>query len=222
MSAAQNIKRFLQSVPSHVKVVAVSKTKPVDLIMEVYNEGHKVFGENKIQELTAKSQNLPSDIEWHMIGHLQSNKVKFISPFISLIHSVDSLKLLEIINKEGQKHNRVIDVLLQIYIADEETKFGLDEQELTGLLSSAEFIVLQNIRIKGLMGMATFTDNERKIRAEFRKLVQIFKNTKGSFFRNAEYFSELSMGMSNDYKIAIEEGATIIRIGSLIFGERKS
>lgn len=221
MSVADNIRSFLSSVPENVKVVAVSKTKPGDVIMEVYNEGHRVFGENKIQELTAKSLELPKDIEWHMIGHLQSNKVKYISPFISLIHSVDSLKLLEVINREGQKHNRIIEVLLQMYIADEDTKFGLNETELYNLLSSVERLSLENIRVRGLMGMATFTDIESKIRFEFRKLEKIFRDTKESFFRNADYFSELSMGMSNDYRIAIEEGATIIRIGSLIFGERK-
>ena len=220
MSVAENIRSFLLSVPSNVKVVAVSKTKPMDFIMEVYNEGHRLFGENKIQELTVKSIELPKDIEWHMVGHLQSNKVKYISPFISLIHSVDSLKLLEVINKEGQKNNRIIDVLLQLYIADEDTKFGLNEQELTDLLSSAGFSSLENIRVKGLMGMATFSDDENKIRSEFRSLARIFKHTKESFFRNEDFFSELSMGMSADYRIAIEEGATIIRIGSLIFGER--
>lgn len=220
MSAAKNIRTFLLSVPANVKVVVVSKTKPRDVIMEVYNEGQRVFGENKIQELTAKSIDLPADIEWHMVGHLQSNKVKFISPFVSLIHSVDSLKLLGVINKEGQRNKRIIDLLLQMYIADEETKFGLDQKELFDLLSSAEFSSFENIRVKGLMGMATYTDNESKIRNEFRSLAKIYKDTKESFFRNAEFFSELSMGMSNDYKIAIDEGATIIRIGSLIFGER--
>jgi hypothetical protein len=220
MSAVENLRSFLLSVPSHVKVVAISKTKPVDVIMEVYDQGHKIFGENKIQELTAKRPLMPEDIEWHMVGHLQSNKVKYISPFISLIHSVDSLKLLGVIDREGQKNNRIIDVLLQIFIADEETKFGLDEHELNELLFSVEFSLFKNVRVKGLMGMATFTDNEAKIRSEFLKLAGIFKATKESFFRNTDYFNELSMGMSNDYKIAIEEGATIIRIGSLIFGER--
>jgi PLP dependent protein len=220
MSAAENIRSFLLSVPTNIKVVAVSKTKTQDVIREVYDEGHRVFGENKIQELTTKSMELPSDIEWHMVGHLQSNKVKFICPFINLIHSVDSLKLLGVINKEGQKNNRIIDVLLQMYIADEETKFGLDERELYELLASAEFSSFENIRIRGLMGMATYTDIESKIRTEFRNLAKIFNDTKKSFFRNTEFFTELSMGMSNDYKIALEEGATIIRIGSLIFGER--
>ena len=188
--------------------------------MEVYNTGHRIFGENRIQELTAKQQSLPGDIEWHMIGHLQSNKVKYISPFVNLIHSVDTLNLLEVINKEGKKNNRNIDVLLQIYIADEETKFGLSEPELSNLLSSPLFASFENVKVRGLMGMATFTDNEDQIRLEFRKLSKIFFETKKTFFKNAGYFCEISMGMSGDYRIAIEEGSTIIRIGSLIFGER--
>jgi len=176
---------------------------------------------NESGKLITKSKELPADIEWHMIGHLQSNKVRYISPFISLIHSVDSMKLLEVINNEGQKIKRVIDVLFQMHIAEEETKYGLDKEKLNRLLLSPEYLSFKNIKVRGLMGMATFTRDEDKIRSEFKNLVKIFKETKESFFRNKDYFSEISMGMSNDYKIAVEEGATIIRIGSLIFGERK-
>ncbi len=220
MSVNENIRSFLLSIPPKVKVVAVSKTQPPEVIMEAYRAGQRIFGENKIQELIEKNKSLPIDIEWHMIGHLQSNKVKYIAPFISLIHSVDSLKLVSIIDKEAKKNNRIIDILLQIYIADEETKFGLDLNELNNLLSSQEYSGFENIRIRGLMGMATFTNDENKIRSEFQNLMHIFKKTKETFFWKNEYFSEISMGMSNDYKIAIEEGATIIRIGSLIFGVR--
>jgi pyridoxal phosphate enzyme (YggS family) len=215
-----SIKSFLATVPATVKVVAVSKTKPVDSILAVYNEGHKIFGENRVQELTTKYEQLPADIEWHLIGHLQSNKVKYVAKFVQLIHSVDSLKLLIAINQEAIKANRVIDVLLQVYIAKEETKFGLDTGELYDILSSTEFEILKNVRIRGLMGIATYTDKMDQVREEFRQLKNIFENCKLKYFSDKEYFSELSIGMSGDYKIAIEEGATIIRVGSLIFGER--
>ena len=220
MSVAQNIKSFISSVPAGVKIIAVTKTQPVEIIQEVYGTGYKIFGENRIQELTTKQKNLPADIEWHMIGHLQTNKVKYICPFVNMIHSVDSLNLLAVINKEGIKNNRIVDVLMQIYIANEETKFGLDEDELFKIISSSDFSNFKNIRVKGLMGMATFTEDKSQIRSEFRRLTKIFNKTKETFFVNDENFSEISMGMSNDYKIAIEEGSTIIRIGSLIFGER--
>ncbi len=215
-----DIKSFLNSVPREVKVVAVSKTKPVEDILTVYNTGHKIFGENRVQELTGKSEILPHDIEWHLIGHLQSNKVKYIAHFVHLIHSVDSMKLLATINQEAKKANRLIDVLFQVYIAREETKFGLDKQELLDILSSPEIKTLENVRIRGLMGIATYTDDMSQIRSEFRTLKEIFVFCKQTFFSKSDLFSELSMGMSGDYKIAIEEGATIIRVGSLLFGER--
>jgi pyridoxal phosphate enzyme (YggS family) len=215
-----DIKTFLNSIPPGVKVVAVSKTKPVEDILAVYNTGHKIFGENRVQELTAKYEQLPRDIEWHLIGHLQSNKVKYISKFVHLIHSIDSLKLLTAVNQEALKTDRIIDVLFQVYIAKEETKFGLDKQELIEILTSPSFKSLGNVRIRGLMGIATFTENMDQVRSEFRILKEIFDYCKHTYFGGKNYFSELSMGMSCDYKIAIEEGATIIRVGSLLFGER--
>jgi len=220
LSPENKINSFLSSVPSGIKVVAVSKTKPVEDILAVYNTGHKIFGENRVQELISKYETLPDDIEWHLIGHLQSNKVKFIAKFIHLIHSVDSLKLLLAINQEALKANRTIDVLMQIYIAREETKFGLNKPELIEILKSPEIKTLGNVRIRGLMGIATFTENMDQVRAEFRELKGFFNFCKTEFFAESDYFSELSMGMSGDYKIAIEEGATIIRVGSLLFGER--
>jgi PLP dependent protein len=215
-----NIRSFLDSIPENVKVVAVSKTKPVEDILSVYHTGHKIFGENRVQELTAKCEQLPKDIEWHLIGHLQSNKVKYVAKFIHLIHSVDSLKLLVTINQEAIKVNRVIDVLLQVYIATEETKFGLDKQEVIEILESPEYEAMKNIRITGLMGIASFSENHDQVRSEFMELKSIFDFCRQNQFAGKDYFSELSMGMSGDYKIAIEEGASIIRVGSLIFGER--
>ncbi len=220
MSVAKNIKTIQQGIPQDVTVVAVSKTKPVKFILEAYESGHKVFGENKVQELTAKYNELPNDIEWHMIGHLQRNKVKYIAPFVSLIHSVDSSMLLKEINKEAAKNKRIIDCLLQVHIAREESKFGLNEKEILALLNSAEYKDLKNIRIKGVMGMATFTSDPDELRDEFRTLKKIFEQLKSDYFIEKPFFSELSMGMSNDYKIAIEEGSTMVRIGSLIFGAR--
>ncbi|MFW6222666.1 MAG: YggS family pyridoxal phosphate-dependent enzyme [Bacteroidota bacterium] len=220
MSVAQNLKTLQQEIPPDVTVVAVSKTKPVESVLEAYESGHKVFGENKVQELTAKFNELPKDIEWHMIGHLQRNKVKYIAPFVSLIHSVDSTRLLKEINKEAAKNQRIIDCLLQVHIAREESKFGLNEKELHALLNSTEYKDLKNIRIKGLMGMATFTNNPDELRDEFRTLKTIFEQLKSDYFIGKPFFSELSMGMSNDYKMAIEEGSTMVRIGSLIFGAR--
>jgi pyridoxal phosphate enzyme (YggS family) len=195
------------------ELVAVSKTKPVASIKEVYNSGQKIFGENYVQELLEKQSQLPADIQWHYIGHLQTNKVKFIAPFVTLIHSVDSLKLLKEINKEAKKNNRVIDCLLQIYIAQEETKFGLSFEEAEQLLSSPEITALKNISVKGLMGMASLTEDEQKIRNEYRSLKTFFDTT----FSKSEI---LSMGMTSDYKIALEEGSNMVRIGSAIFGER--
>ncbi len=202
------------------RLIAVSKTKPVEDILALYKEGQRAFGENKAQELVAKFEVLPKDIEWHLIGHLQTNKVKYIAPFVSLIHSVDSLKLLQEINKQGEKNNRVIDCLLQIFIASEETKFGLSAEELHQLLGSAEFTSMKNIRICGLMGMATNTIDESKIDSEFAFLKNLSDTVKSKYFSDKPYFNELSMGMSSDYKIALKHGATLIRVGSVIFGER--
>jgi hypothetical protein len=206
----------------NVQLIAVSKTKTVADIKELYDLGHRDFGENYVQELVDKQALLPKDIRWHFIGHLQSNKVKYIVPFIQLIQSVDSLKLLKEINKQAVKHNREVECLLQVHIADEETKFGFDEQELETLMNTnlSELHELKNVRITGLMGMASLTDDENKIRAEFNKLKSIFKNFAQGQTANSKP-ETLSMGMSSDYKIAIEEGSTMVRIGSLLFGERK-
>lgn len=221
MNISENLKRIKEEVPTKVKLIAVSKTHPKEIIQEVYELGHRIFGENKAQELKEKYKELPKDILWHMIGHLQRNKVKYIAPFVSMIHSVDSLKLLKEINKEALKNNRVIDCLLQIYIAKEDTKFGLEESEAIELLNSEEFSKLKNVRICGLMGIGSITDNREETRKEFKGLNNIFQRIKEEFFSNKDYFSEISMGMSLDYDIAIKEGSTMIRVGSLIFGERE-
>jgi pyridoxal phosphate enzyme (YggS family) len=218
---AANIISLKRQIPSSVKLVAVSKTKPVSDIFEAYNAGHRIFGENRVQELLSKKDLLPHDIEWHLIGHLQSNKVKYIVPFISMIHSVDTFKLLKIINTEADKVRRVIDCLLQLHIAEEETKFGLNMSEATAIAGSEEFSRLKSVRLCGVMGMATFTDNKKQIREEFRYLVGCFNELKLRYFSQDSAFREISIGMSADYKVAIEEGSTIIRIGSIIFGERK-
>ncbi len=221
MSIADNINNLKKETgPGNVKLIAVSKTKPFEVLQEAYNAGQRVFGENNVQELVEKQEQLPKDIEWHLIGHLQTNKVKYIAPFISLIHSVDSLKLLQEIDKQAAKNKRVIDCLLQIYIADEETKFGLGFDEAIELLRSEEFAALQHVRIVGLMGIATNTDNEKQLKDEFYELHTFFDGIKSSFFRKEDSFKELSIGMSADYKIAIEQGSTMIRVGSLIFGQR--
>ena len=216
MSVAENIKKIKSSISAGVKLVAVTKTYPADVIMQAYNAGHKIFGENKVQELVKKHEELPKDIEWHLIGHLQTNKVKLIAPFVSLIHSADSIKLLKEINKCAEKENRVIDCLLQIHIAQEETKFGLSFEEAEAILQSEEIKQLKNIRITGLMGMATLTDVEPQIRQEFKSLKSFYNKL------NTQYpvLNTLSMGMSSDYKIAIEEGSNLIRVGSAIFGSR--
>jgi pyridoxal phosphate enzyme (YggS family) len=216
MSIQQNLIQIKSKLPSHVTLVAVSKTKPVADLLEAYTAGQRIFGENYVQELVEKQQALPHDFEWHFIGHLQSRKVKLIAPFVSLIHGVDSAKLLQEINKEAAKNNRVIDCLLQIHIAVEESKFGLDEVELTEILTSADFKNLKNIRIVGLMGMASFTDNQNQIEKEFNYLKTLFDKLK---ITNSE-LQTLSMGMSNDYQLAISCGSTMIRIGSSIFGTR--
>lgn len=205
-----------------VTLVAVSKTKPAGDIQELYNLGQRQFGENYVQELVDKQAQLPSDIEWHYIGHLQSNKVKYIAPFVHLIHAVDSFKLLQEINKQAAKSDRVIRVLLQMHIADEETKFGMDENELTTLLEyyKAQKDTMQHVQVCGLMGMASFSDDKEKVRAEFARLYNVFKFLKDSYFLYEPYFNTCSMGMSGDYRIAIEEGSTMVRIGSMLFGER--
>lgn len=221
MSIAANLSKLKKEIDSFdAQLIAVSKTKSKEEILEAYNAGQRLFGENQVQELTEKYEQLPKDIEWHLIGHLQSNKVKYIAPFISLIHSVDSLKLLLEINKQALKNKRVIDCLLQIYIADEDTKFGLGYDEAIELLRSEEFSELKNVRIVGIMGIATNTKLEKQINDEFSELKVFFEGLKQSFFRNDPSFKEISMGMSGDYKIALENGSTMIRVGSTIFGSR--
>ena len=221
MSIADNLLKYKNELTGEgVKLVAVSKNHPVEAVLEAYEAGQRVFGENLVQEMVDKQAQLPKDIEWHLIGHLQSNKVKYIAPFIKLIESVDSLKLLKEIDKQAAKHNRVIDCLLQIYIADEDTKFGLGFDEAIELLRSEEFEVLKNVRIVGLMGIATNTALEGQTTAEFQELKVLFDGIKLSFFRKEESFKEISMGMSADYKIAIAQGSTMVRIGSNIFGKR--
>ncbi len=220
ISVVENINKIQKELPSGVTLVAVSKTKPSELIMEAYNIGHRVFGENKVQELVDKYQELPKDIEWHMIGHLQRNKVKFLVPFVSLIHGVDSLKLLRAINNEGAKIQRVIPCLLQVHIAAEATKFGLSAMALEELLNREDFGSFKNIRIRGLMGMATYTDDQQQIKAEFGKLKSLFDTVKQRYFNQEAAFDTLSMGMSGDFRLAIEQGSTMVRVGSAIFGER--
>lgn len=219
MSIQSNLNTIKASLPEHVTLVAVSKTKPVSDLMQAYEAGQRIFGENKIQEMTDKWEQMPKDIQWHMIGHVQSNKVKFMAPFVSLIHGVDSLKLLQEINKQALKNNRIIDCLLQVYIAEEESKFGLDENELNALISSSDFKGMKNIRILGLMGMATFTEDQNQIKKEFTHLKSIFDSIKTLQTDNCK-LSTISMGMSGDYKLAIACGSTMVRIGSSIFGGR--
>jgi len=219
MSIKSNLLNIKSSLPENVTLVAVSKTKPVADLMEAYEAGQRVFGENKIQEMADKFEQMPKDIEWHMIGHVQTNKVKFMATFVSLVHGVDSLKLLEEINKQALKNDRIIDCLLQIHIAEEDTKFGLDEVELNNLLNSETFKNLKNIKVKGLMGMATFTENQDQIKKEFLHLKSIFDQTQELKSVNCQ-LSTLSMGMSGDYQLAIDCGSTMVRIGSSIFGTR--
>jgi len=220
MNIAENIQQLKKDIPQNVSLVAVSKTKPIEDIMEAYHAGHSIFGENKVQELTQKYEALPKDIKWHFIGHLQTNKVKYIVPFVSLIHSVDSFKLLKTIEKEAQKINRKVNCLLQMHIAKESTKFGLDFTELSDILESEEVKNLKHVNICGLMGMATLTDDDEMIRSEFEYLKRTFDDVKNIYFPGSDTFKELSMGMSGDYQIAAEEGSTMIRIGSIIFGDR--
>ena len=217
---ALNISALKQQIPSAVKIVAVSKTRPVSDIMIAYKEGLRSFGENRVQELLSKKDFLPDDIEWHLIGHLQSNKVKYIVPFISMIQSVDTGRLLSVINSEAGKAGRIIDCLLQFHIAREEAKFGFNIEEVSQLLESDAFRNLRNVNVCGVMGMATFTDNTRLISDEFAYLGDCFALLKGKYFKDSENFKEISMGMSGDFQLAVKEGSTIVRIGSLIFGDR--
>lgn len=217
---SEHLKQVLNNLPSQVKLIAVSKTKPVEAIEEAYKVGQRVFGENRVQELVEKYEALPKDIEWHLIGHLQTNKVKYVAPFVAMIHGVESLRLLDTINKEGEKNGRVIPCLLQFHIAEEETKFGLDEAEAKELLESENYGRMKNIHIMGVMGMATFTEDRKQIRKEFHHLKTIFDDLKQNYFSHDPAFKELSMGMSGDYPIAVEEGSTMVRVGSSIFGYR--
>jgi len=220
MSIQNNILEIKNTLPEHVTLVAVSKTKPVPDLMEAYDAGQRIFGENKIQEMADKHEQMPKDIAWHMIGHVQSNKVKYMAPFVSLVHGVDSLKLLAEINKQAAKNGRIIDCLLQMHIAEEDTKFGLDESELQQLLASEEFKEMENIRVTGLMGMATFTEDKAQITKEFSHLKATFDTIKAMPESLNLKPEVLSMGMSGDYKIAIDHGSTMVRIGSSIFGSR--
>lgn len=213
---AENIKKFKSAIPNSVTLVAVSKTKPASAILEAYNTGHRVFGENKIQEMEGKWNDLPKDIEWHMIGHVQRNKVKYMAPFVSLVHAVDSTRLLTEINKQAKKNERIINCLLQIKIAQEDSKYGLSKKDAFTLLTSEKYKNFENVKIIGLMGMATFTDDESQIASEFETL----KNTFEEFKKEDPSIKIVSMGMSGDYTIAIEKGSTMIRVGSAIFGER--
>jgi pyridoxal phosphate enzyme (YggS family) len=216
----EKINELLTQLPTRVRLIAVSKTKPVAAILEAYEAGQRDFGENKVQELVEKEAQLPKDIRWHLIGHLQTNKVKYAASFVYLIHAVDSLKLLQEIDKQAKKNSRIQKVLLQFYIAQEETKFGLELNEAKALLDSSEFQALQNIEICGVMGMASFTEDDAQVRNEFEKLHAIFNELKASYFAEQATFSEISMGMSGDYQLAIEAGSTMIRVGSSIFGGR--
>jgi len=216
---ADHIKNILEEIPSNIKLIPISKTMPNEKLLDAWEAGYKVFGENKVQDLVRKHGQLPQDIEWHMVGHLQTNKVKLLAPFVHLIHAVDSLKLLKVMDREAAKTKNRLKGLLQVHIAKEETKFGFSEEDVLNLLNSCEFQQLKYVQIIGLMGMATNTPDESVVRKEFRGLYRFYEKLKREYFKDDE-FSELSMGMSGDYKIAIDEGSTMIRIGSLIFGPR--
>lgn len=216
----ENLEKIRATLPESVTLVAVSKTKPVSDLQEAYDAGQRIFGENHALEMRDKHEVLPEDIQWHFIGHLQTNKIKYIIPFVTLIHSIDSANLLEAVNKEAAKHNRVVDCLLQFHIAQEETKFGLDMEEARQMLDSDAFKMMQNVRICGVMGMATFTDDMTEVRREFRHLKDVFDTLKAEYFADQPQFKEISMGMSDDYPVAVEEGATLVRVGSKIFGAR--
>lgn len=216
MDISENIKKYKEELPENVKLVAISKTKPNEDILEAYRAGQRMFGENKIQEMTEKQEELPEDIQWHMVGHVQRNKVKYMAPFVSLIHAVDSLKLLKEINKRARQNERTINCLLQIKIAEEDSKFGISKEEARQILESEAYAKMENVKVIGLMGMATFTDDENQVRQEFSYL----KKVMDEFQKDFPDLKELSMGMSGDYKIAVECGSTMVRIGSSIFGAR--
>jgi len=216
MDITENIKKYKAELPEDVKLVAISKTKPNEDILEAYRSGQRIFGENKIQEMTDKSEKLPEDIQWHMVGHVQSNKVKYMAPYVSLIHAVDSLKLLKEINKRAKQNDRTIHCLLQIKIAEEDSKFGIDADEAREILASEAYAKMEHVKVIGLMGMATFTDNKDQVRSEFKYLKSVFDK----FQKDVPDLKELSMGMSGDYEIAVDCGSTMVRIGSSIFGER--
>jgi PLP dependent protein len=220
MTITGNLSKLKEEVDEHVKIVVVSKTRSIEEMMEAYKAGYKVFGENKAQEITRKQKLMPPDVEWHFIGHLQSNKVRMITPFVHMIHSVDSFRLLQEIDKEASRNNRVIRCLLQFYIATEETKFGLDIEEAVGLLEKRKTAFMQNTILSGVMGMASFTNDQEVIRKEFRVLKNYFMQLKNQYFKDKEEFKEISMGMSGDYLLALSEGSTILRLGTVIFGER--
>lgn len=220
MSIQSNIQSIRRHIPEHVKLVCVSKFHPESDILEAYRCGERVFGESKVQEMCRKNELLPADIQWHFIGHLQTNKIKYIVPFVSLIHGVDSPKLLMEINKQAAKMGKRVNCLLQIHIAQEDTKFGFSPDELIAFLTENDWTQLQHVEICGLMGMATFTDDKNQVREEFRSLKSLFDNIKSDFFSTTDRFKEISMGMSDDYLLAIEEGSTMVRIGSSIFGQR--
>lgn len=217
---SDNLRRVAAGLPSDVRLVAVSKTKPMAYIEWAYEAGQREFGENKALELRDKYLALPKDIQWHFIGHLQTNKIKYIAPFVSMIHSIDSLELLEAVDKQAQKYKRVIPCLLQFHIAAEETKFGLSFDEAETLLQSERFAALKHVRIDGVMGMGTFTDDQEQVRGEFARLKRYFDTLKARYFATADHFKEISMGMSEDYPLAIEAGSTLVRVGSKIFGAR--
>ena len=219
-SVVKNLEQIQLTIPEHVTLVAVSKTKPIESIQELYDAGQRIFGENRVQELVDKYEVLPKDIHWHLIGHLQRNKVKYIAPFVEIIHSIDSERLLDEVNIQSKKNNRKIKVLLQFYIAQEETKFGFDWNEIQDLFSRRNPETFDSIDFYGVMGMASFSDNEKQVRNEFKDLKTIFNHLKETFFLGSTSFSVISMGMSGDYQIAIEEGSTMVRVGSSLFGAR--
>ncbi|MDR1793489.1 MAG: YggS family pyridoxal phosphate-dependent enzyme [Bacteroidales bacterium] len=222
MNIVENIQKLRTQIPDNVALIAVSKFKSEAEILQVYQTGQRLFGENKAQEMANKAQNLPKDIQWHFIGHLQTNKIKYIIPFVTKIQSIDSQYLLKEVNRLAAKNERIVDCLLQFHIAEEETKFGFSLEEAEKMLKSTDYQTFNNIRICGVMGMATFTDNVSQIRAEFKNLNQYFHYLKENYFSQQPHFVDISMGMSDDYHIAIEEGATLVRIGSVIFGARNS
>ena len=221
MSIAQNIAQVKKELPENVTLVAVSKTKPESAILEAYEAGHRDFGENKVQDMAAKAGSLPADIRWHFIGHVQTNKIKYMAPFVHLVHGVDRVKVLKELNKEAAKNSRIIDCLLQVHIAKEETKFGFDADELATVFQENPQEKYPNVRIRGLMGMATYTDNQAQVRAEFRGLKNLFDALKSNFKSQTSNFELLSMGMSGDYHLAIAAGSNMVRIGTAVFGERK-